>query len=136
MKNALLVIPAFLCASLPLDAAPPPNVVVLIADDQGFGDLSCHGHPTLKTPNIDRLAREGVRFDAAFLTTSSCSPTRCSFLTGRYPHNTAAEDLHQPLPADQKTIARYLGEAGYHTMAVGKWHLGQAEKQNWNRIVE
>lgn len=136
MKNALLVIPAFLCASLPLDAAPPPNVVVLIADDQGFGDLSCYGHPTLKTPNIDRLAREGVRFDAAFLTTSSCSPTRCSFLTGRYPHNTAAEDLHQPLPADQKTIARYLGEAGYHTMAVGKWHLGQPEKQNWDRIVE
>lgn len=117
-------------------AAAAPNFVVFIADDQGFGDLGCYGHPTLKTLNIDRLAREGMRFDSAFLTTSSCSPTRCSFLTGRYPHNTTAEDLHQPLPAEQKTIARYLRDAGYHTMAVGKWHLGAPEKRNWDRIVE
>jgi arylsulfatase A-like enzyme len=114
----------------------PPNFVIFIADDQGEGDLSCYGHPVLKTPNIDQLAAEGMRFDRAFLTISSCSPTRASFLTGRYPHNTGAEDLHQPLPADQKTIAWYLGRAGYHTMSVGKWHLGDAERRNWNRVVE
>ena len=113
-----------------------PNFVIFVADDQGEGDLGCYGHPVLKTPNIDRLAAEGMRFDRAFLTISSCSPTRCSFLTGRYPHNTGAEDLHQPLPADQKTLARYLRGAGYHCMSVGKWHLGDAEREHWDRVVE
>jgi len=113
-----------------------PNVVIFIADDQGMGDLSCYGHLTLKTPHIDRLAREGMLFESAFLTISSCSPTRCSLLTGRYPHNTGAEDLHAPLPADQKTMARYLQSAGYYTMSVGKWHLGEAEKSHWHRIIE
>ncbi len=113
-----------------------PNVVIIIADDQGEGDLGCYGHPVLKTPNIDRLAAEGMLFDRAFLTISSCSPSRSSILTGRYPHNTGAEDLHQPLPADQKTVAQYLSGAGYHCMSVGKWHLGDAERRNWGRIVE
>lgn len=113
-----------------------PNVVIFIADDQGMGDLSCYGHPTLKTPHIDRLAREGMLFESAFLTISSCSPTRCSLLTGRYPHNTGAEDLHMPLPADQGTMARYLKSEGFHTMSVGKWHLGEAEKRHWHRIME
>ena len=113
-----------------------PNVVIFIADDQGMGDLSCYGHPTLKTPHIDRLAQEGMLFESAFLTISSCSPTRCSLLTGRYAHNTGAEDLHDPLPADQRTMARTLQGAGYYTMAVGKWHLGEAEKRHWHTIVE
>jgi N-sulfoglucosamine sulfohydrolase len=133
MRSVIIALALTLAAS-PLLAAP--NFLVFIADDQGFGDLSCYGHPTLRTPSIDRVAEEGMRFDAAFLTTSSCSPTRASFLTGRYPHNTGAEDLHQPLPAEQKTLARYLREAGYHAMSVGKWHLGEAEKRNWDRIVE
>ena len=84
-------------------AAPsgPINFVVFIADDQGEGDLGCYGHPVLKTPNIDRLAAEGMRFDRAFLTISSCSPTRCSFLTGRYPHNNGAlgfEPIRRDVP--------------------------------------
>jgi arylsulfatase A-like enzyme len=116
--------------------ATPVNFLIFLADDQGEGDLSCYGHPVLHTPNIDRLAAEGIRFDRAFLTISSCSPSRSSILTGRYPHNTGAEDLHQPLPADQKTLARYLRRAGYHCMSVGKWHLGQPEQRNWDRVVE
>ncbi|MBN2477499.1 MAG: sulfatase [Pirellulales bacterium] len=115
---------------------PPPNVLVFLADDQGEGDLSCYGHPVLRTPNIDRLAAEGMRFDRAFLTISSCSPSRASILTGRYPHNTGAEDLHQPLPAEQQTVAQYLRAAGYHCMSVGKWHLGDPQRRHWDRIVE
>ncbi len=118
------------------DSTRGVNFVIFIADDQGEGDLGCYGHRVLRTPNIDRLAREGMRFDRAFLTTSSCSPSRSSILTGRYPHNTGAEDLHQPLPADQRSLARYLRSASYHCMSVGKWHLGDAEKKNWDRVIE
>ena len=130
-----------LAALIAVTLAPPtqaqsPNVVIFIADDQGFGDLGCYGHRTLETPAIDRLAAEGMRFDKAFLTISSCSPTRCSLLTGRYPHNTGAEDLHQPLPADQISLARLLKAKDYHNMAVGKWHLGDAERQHWHSIEE
>ena len=117
-------------------SAQQPNILIFIADDQGENDLSIYGHPTLKTPNMDRIAREGMRLDNAFLTISSCSPSRSSILTGRYPHSTGAEDLHLPLPASQSTIARNLRPAGYHNMAVGKWHLGDVEKAHWDSIVD
>ena len=113
-----------------------PNVVVFIADDQGYGDLGCYGNKVINTPHVDRLAREGMRFEQAFLTISSCSPSRASILTGRYPHSTKAEDLHQPLPPDQQTVARYFKAAGYHCGAIGKWHLGDSEKKHWHDIIE
>ena len=113
-----------------------PNILIFVADDHGRGDLGCYGHPSLRTPNLDRIANEGMRFDKAFLTISSCSPSRCSILTGRYPHNTGAEDLHMALPADQHSMASYLTPAGYECVAVGKWHLGQAEKKHWAKVVE
>ena len=126
-----------LLAMLAQDAlAQPTNILIFIADDQGEGDLSIYGHPTLRTPNIDRLGREGMRFDNAFLTISSCSPSRSSILTGRYPHSTGAEDLHMPLPADQTTIARRLRGEGYYNMSVGKWHLGDAEMEHWDVVVD
>lgn len=114
----------------------PPNFVIFIADDHGENDLGCYGNDRVRTPNIDQLASEGMRFTRAFLTISSCSPSRSSILTGRYPHNTGAEDLHMPLPADQYTLARYLQAAGYYCASVGKWHLGNPEKRNWNNVVE
>jgi N-sulfoglucosamine sulfohydrolase len=121
-------------AAAALPAAP--NILIFIADDHGAGDLSIYGHPVLKTPNMDRIGREGMVFDRAFLTISSCSPSRSSILTGRYPHSTGAEDLHMPLPAEQTTIARSLKAEGYHGVAVGKWHLGEAERANWAAIRE
>ncbi len=140
MRTFLHVLLLLLACGAPVMAGgadnPSPNFVVFIADDQGENDLTCYGHPVLETPNVNRLAAEGMRFDRAFLTISSCSPTRCSFLTGRYPHNTGAEDLHEPLPPDQKTLARYLRAAGYHCMSVGKWHLGEAERRHWDAVVE
>ncbi|QDT48501.1 Arylsulfatase [Symmachiella dynata] len=111
-----------------------PNFIVFIADDMAWDDCGAYGHPHIRTPNIDGLARDGLRFDSAFLTCSSCSPSRCSILTGRYPHNTGASELHQPLPADQITVARRLKEAGYYTASAGKWHIGPSEKKNFDRI--
>lgn len=113
-----------------------PNFIVFIADDMAWDDCGAYGHPHIRTPNIDGLARDGLRFDSAFLTCSSCSPSRCSILTGRYPHNTGASELHQPLPADQITVAGRLKEAGYYTAASGKWHLGPSERKNFDRIHE
>jgi len=111
-----------------------PNFLVFIADDMAWNDCGAYGHPLIRTPNIDQLAQDGLKFENAFLTCSSCSPSRCSILTGRYPHNTGAPELHQPLPADQITVARRLKQAGYHTAAAGKWHLGPSEKKNFNKI--
>lgn len=128
--TALLSLLAATCQA----ADARPNFVIVIADDVSVDDIGCYGHPHIRTPNIDALAREGMRFDRAFLTCSSCSPSRCSIMTGRYPHATGAGELHQPLPADQIVFAGLLKEAGYYTASAGKWHLGGAAKKNFDRI--
>ena len=113
-----------------------PNLVLMIADDMAWDDCGAYGHPSIRTPNIDRLAREGLRFDRAFLTCSSCSPSRSSMITGRYPHSTDAEELHWPLPAAQVTFVEKLKGAGYWTAAAGKWHLGEAVKNRFDVVHE
>lgn len=117
-------------------AGKQPNIVLIIADDMSWDDCGAYGHPSIKTPNIDALAKQGVTFENAFLTVSSCSPSRSSILTGRYPHNTDAEELHWPLPAGQITFAEKLREAGYWTGAAGKWHLGDAVRDRFDVIKE
>ena len=101
-----------------------PNIIMIFADDVSWNDLGCYGHPTIRTPNLDRLAKEGLRFDNAYLTTSSCSPSRCSVITGRYPHNTGAPELHTPLPEKQVLFPQLLQDAGYYTVISGKQHMG------------
>ena len=86
------------CASRGRQPADRPNFILLIADDMAWDDCGPYGNKAVRTPNIDRLAREGMCYDNAFLTCSSCSPSRASLITGRYPHNTGAEELHWPLP--------------------------------------
>ncbi len=113
-----------------------PNIVLIIADDLAWDDLSPFGHPSIMTPNLQRLANEGMRFERAFLTTSSCSPTRASLITGRYPHQTDAEQLHWPLPKDQVTFVDKLKEKGYWTGAAGKWHLGEEIRDRFDKVVE
>ncbi len=103
-----------------------PNFIIFVADDMAWEDCGAYGHPTIRTPNIDALATAGMRFDRAYLTCSSCSPSRCSILTGRYPHSTGAGELHLPLPGEQTMFTKPLMQAGYWTAAVGKWHLGEA----------
>lgn len=105
-------------------AADRPNVILFIADDVSWDDLGCYGSQTARTPNIDRLAAAGRRFDAAILTASSCSPSRSSVITGRYPHNNGkASELHQPIAAHLPWFPRLLKEVGYYTALVGKNHM-------------
>jgi len=120
------------------DSAPDerPNLVLLIADDMAWNDLSPYGHDSIMTPNLQRLADEGMRFENAFVTISSCSPSRASIITGRYPHQTDAEELHWPLPGEQITFVEKLKESGYWTAAAGKWHLGDAVRDRFDEIRE
>lgn len=114
-------------------AAQRPNIVLIIADDMGM-DATPYGHPTIRTPSLDRLAEGGLRFERAFVTTSSCSPSRASIITGRYPHNTGAERLHDHLPGEQLTFVELLGEAGYWTASAGKWHLGPNVEDRFDSV--
>ncbi|MFW5656962.1 MAG: sulfatase [Bacteroidota bacterium] len=111
-----------------------PNFIIIIADDAAWDDNEAYGHPTIKTPNIGRLAREGLRFDNAFLTISSCSPSRSSIMSGLYPHNTGAGELHMPLPKERIIFPGELKKLGYYTASAGKWHLGP-ERAGFDTIV-
>jgi arylsulfatase A-like enzyme len=123
---AAIVGPTFAHAA---DAAPRPNILLLVADDQRWDTLSCAGHATLETPHIDRLAAEGVRFTHAFVTTSICSISRASILTGRYGRSHGVGDFRTPLPPDllAQSLPARLKEAGYRTGCLGKWGIGGAE---------
>ncbi|MGH8204430.1 MAG: sulfatase-like hydrolase/transferase, partial [Steroidobacteraceae bacterium] len=99
-----------------------PNVLIFIADDAGARHFGCYGNKSIRTPRIDRLAAEGLTCDKAMLTTSQCSPSRISILTGTYPHATGAEDLHMPMPAAHTTVPGFLRMTGYFTGHMGKAH--------------
>ncbi|MGF1638303.1 MAG: sulfatase, partial [Cyclobacteriaceae bacterium] len=105
-------------------ATDRPNIIVFVADDAGWRDFGCYGNPNISTPNIDALAANGLKVDRAFLTTSQCSPTRTSLLTGEFAHTLRTEDLHTPLVEDKKTVAAYLGSSGYYTGLIRKSHIG------------
>ncbi len=113
-----------------------PNIVFIIADDMAWDDSGAYGHPHIQTPNIDKLAKNGMRFDNAFLTTSSCSPSRTSIITGLYPHNTDAEQLHWPLPSEKVTFVEKLKASGYWTAQAGKWHLGHSIKNRFDLVAD
>lgn len=126
MKRFPLIL-ALIGGLLPLSAAERPNFVFFITDDISPDDLGPYGNTFASTPNLDRMAAEGLVFDNAYLTASSCSVSRCSIVTGRYPHNTGAPELHMRLPEDQVTFVEKLAEAGYHTILSGKNHMGDPQ---------
>ena len=109
-----------------------PNVIFILADDLGWGDLSCYGRPDYRTPNLDLLASQGLRFTDAYSASAVCTPTRCGFITGRYPARLkiglteplSANDHSVGLDPDHPTVASLLKKNGYETALVGKWHLG------------
>ncbi|OHB66951.1 MAG: acetylglucosamine-6-sulfatase [Planctomycetes bacterium RBG_13_63_9] len=102
-----------------------PNIVFILTDDQRWDQLGCQGHPFLQTPHLDRLAAEGARFANMFVTTSLCSPSRASFLSGLYAHSHGVVNNFTDYPADLPSFPRRLQEAGYETAYIGKWHMGE-----------
>lgn len=135
---AVLLLPA---AAL---AADQPNVIVIMADDLGYGDLSSYGATAFKTPHIDRLAAEGRRFTSGYCSASTCTPTRYSFLTGSYAFRRKGTGIAPPnghlvVPADHPTIADLAKTAGYRTAVIGKWHLGlgaEGKGPDWNGEIK
>ncbi len=120
-------------------AADKPNIIVIMADDLGYGDLSCYGATALKTPNIDKLASEGIRFTSGYCSASTCTPTRYSFLTGNYAFRRKGTGIAAPtapaiIEPGTVTIASLLQKAGYKTAVIGKWHLGLGgpDGPDWN----
>jgi arylsulfatase A-like enzyme len=121
-------------------SARPPNVIVIMADDLGWGDVSCQGATAVRTPHIDRFAAEGRRFTSGYTSASTCTPTRYSLLTGEYAFRRPNTGIAQPnatciIPPGTPTLASVLHDAGYATAVVGKWHLGLGEPgrgPDWN----
>ena len=111
-----------------------PNIIIFIADDVSWDDLGCYGNLDVKTPNIDYLANNGLIFKNTYLTTSSCSPSRNSILTGRYPHNTGAAELHTEPPIEMISLPELLKNNDYYTLQAGKFHMGEYAKRGFNEI--
>lgn len=136
MRYRFLLLILFLSAE---SFAQKPNVVFIYADDLGYGDLSCYGAKAIKTPNIDRLAKQGMKFSRGYSTSATCTPSRYSLLTGRYAFrrddtDIAPGDASALIKGGQQTVASVFGKAGYQSAVVGKWHLGLGgpEGPNWN----
>jgi arylsulfatase A-like enzyme len=110
-----------------------PNVIIILCDDLGYGDLGCQGHPLIRTPNIDRLAKEGQRWTSFYSSSCVCNPSRAALLTGRLPYRIhEGQRIWAPLPAGELTLAEMLSGQGYATACIGKWHLGMKEGEHPN----
>lgn len=126
-----------------LMAQQKPNIVFILTDDLGYGDLSCYGATKISTPHIDKLARQGLRFTNGHTTSATCTPSRYGLMTGQYPWRKSGTgvlpgDAALIIPTGTTTLPSLLKKAGYQTAVVGKWHLGlgEAVEKNWNGEVK
>lgn len=139
MTHLLFVLFALFASQL---SAAPPNIVLIYADDIGYGDVSCNGATAVQTPNIDKIANEGIRFTSGYCSSATCTPSRFSMLTGKYAFR---QDGTGILPGDaamiidpeKPTLQSALKDAGYTTAAIGKWHLGLGDDRDkdWNKKI-
>ena len=135
MKTLTFLIFSSALALHAAESAQRPNIVLVMADDQGWGDTSYNGHPELKTPQLDALAASGLRLDRFYTAHFNCSPTRASILTGRHPDRMGTFSPGAPIRAQELTVAKVLQSAGYATGHFGKWHLnGKSGDKNTKEI--
>lgn len=143
-RSFALILPVLLglLLSSHSEAAPrPPNIVIILADDLGYGDLDCYGHPSIRTPNLDRMAAEGMRFTDFYVAANVCTPSRAALLTGRLPIRNGMAGTPERrviyarhtggLPSEEITIASALKAKNYATACVGKWHLSGETFDAW-----
>ena len=135
MPRTLLAVVAFL--ALPVALSAKPNIVFFLCDDLGYGDLGCFGQKKIKTPNLDRLAAEGMRFTQAYAGTTVCAPSRCALMTGQHTghcyirgNKELKPEGQEPMPADTFTVAHLMKKAGYVTGMIGKWGLGKPDSES------
>lgn len=143
MTRSILIALVLGCLSSLLAAQTPPNIVFVLADDIGYGDLGCYGATRTKTPNLDKLAAQGMRFTDAHAPASVCTPTRYAFLTGQYAFRHAPGSAilsgvaPLAIPTDRVTVPAFLKANGYTTGVVGKWHLGLGiDKTDYNAEIK
>lgn len=140
-KQVALFVALFLACAV--SAQRKPNIIIIYADDVGYGDLGCYGMTRIQTPHIDRLAAEGLKFTNAHSTSATCTPSRYGILTGKYPWRqkgtgVAPGDASLIIPMDKGTMPQALQQAGYQTAAIGKWHLGLGTNGtiDWNGDIK
>ncbi|AMX02897.1 sulfatase [Microbulbifer thermotolerans] len=147
MKKLLLILLSFIFVQLACadgkDKNRLPNIVLILADDAGYNDFGFQGSEVMQTPNLDKLAAEGIRFTQGYVSDATCGPSRAGLMTGKYQQRFGYEEINVPgfmsensalkgaemgLPLEQKTMAEYLKDRGYRTAMIGKWHLGDADR--------